>query len=280
MKRESMIPSPLGSTAKELRKHFKKRGYSVSESTGIDETNRYKAHLVFKKVYETIAVEIRQKCDIQHPFLNFVQACQANRVAVKIYFAVPEIVEGEETTISHTQMSALRTAGIGLFVVNDSGVREEIGTVPCNRRIALEPGGSLGKYATKVNEITRSYNLGDCLDAIRDLSEEVEDATTLLCAKAAKKGKINIAEADVLSTGFNWEDKINVLAASNYRGAQQTRFLDQPTSQDLKSFKDTRNLSDHRKTVKDKRRLEAQYPDKVLQGVRLLRELVKLIKRA
>lgn len=278
MKRESMIPSPLGSAAKALKKHFTKKGYSISDGVSIDQSNRYRVHFVFKKGYETIAVEVRHKCDIQSPFLHFVQSCQANRIAVKIFFAVPETVEGEETTISHAQMSALRSAGIGLLVVTDHDIREEIGTVPCNRRVALDPGGSLGKHAKKTDEIMKDYNLGKCLDAIRDLGEEVEDATTILCAKAARKGKLSITQAEVSSPDFTWENKINVLSTDKYKNVSQTRYLDASTSLDLKSFKDTRNMSDHRKTAKEKRKLEAQYPDKILQGVRLLRELVRLTK--
>jgi hypothetical protein len=280
MKRESSIPPPLMGAAKVLMRHFQKRGYRIYEDQAIDQTYPYKVHLVFKRGYETLAVEMRQKCDIQPPFLRFVQACQANRVPSKVYFAVPELLDEEETGITHAQNQELRRAGIGLMVVGNGTVRMDVGTIACNRRIGLEPGGTLSKHSRRVEEVISDYNLGQCLDAVRDLSEEVEDATTMLCAKAARKGKINITEAEVLAPEFSWEDKINILSADKYRNTPQRRFLDPPLSRDLKSFKDVRNLSDHRKTAKETRKLESQYPDKMLQGIRLLRDLVRLARNA
>ncbi|MGI8495214.1 MAG: hypothetical protein ACR2L1_07865 [Pyrinomonadaceae bacterium] len=49
-----------------------------------------------------------------------------------------EIIDDTETLISHNQRNSLKKLGMGLIIVGNE-VSEEIGTISCNRRFALEP---------------------------------------------------------------------------------------------------------------------------------------------
>lgn len=70
---------------------------------------------------------------------------------------------------------------------------------------------------------------------------------------------------------------INCLGVRNYKGVSQTQIInDKKFRGSLHNFRDKRNLSHHRKNAKQLRDLEQQYPEAMHQGIRVLRELVKL----
>lgn len=274
---KSVLPAKLWKTAETLISHYRNKGYTVNQLSSIDDDYRYRVHLICKKRYDTFAIEIREKCNVEKPFENFVIGCQAKRVSVRVFFAVPEVIDESETLVSHSQRNMLKKLGIGLITIGANGVNEDIGTISCYRRFALEPGSSLGKYSAKVDEIIADYNLGNCLDAVRDLCEEVEDATISLALKAAKKGKIAATVDEINNHEFDWAGLINGLSIRVWRNHPQTQIInDRRLKNSLDNFRDKRNLSDHRKTPKQLRELEQQYPEAMLQGIRLLRELVRI----
>lgn len=274
---KAILPSKLWRTAERLIIHYRNTGYTVTQLASVHEFNTYRPHIICKKKYETIVIELREKCNIEKHFENFIDKSNANRVAIKIYYAVPEYIDGEETFIGHAQRATLIKLGIGLLVVKDDDITEDIGTISCNRRFALEPGSTLGKYSNKINIIIEDYNRGNCLDAVRDLCEEVEGATVQLALKAAKKGKISATTTEINENEFDWAGLIDGLSLKVWKGNEQTQIIkDKKLRNSLHSFRDKRNLSDHHKTPKQLRDLEQQYPEAMLQGIRLLRELIKL----
>jgi len=277
---QAVLPSKLWRTAERLISYYRDNGYTVVQLQSVHEFNGYRPHIICRKKYETIVFELREKCNVEKPFENFVDKSQANRIAIKIYYAVPEFIDETETSIGHAQRHILKRLGIGLLVVRESDVSEDIGTISCNRRFALEPGTSLGKYTKKIDEIIDDYNHGNCLNAIRDLCEEVEGATVSLALKAAKKTKISATVDEINDNEFDWANLIDGLSMKVWRGTTQTQIIrDKKLRNSLHNFRDKRNLSDHHKTSKQLRDLELQYPEAMLQGIRLLRELIILNNR-
>jgi hypothetical protein len=277
---KSVLDSKLWRSAEEIITHYVDLGYRVSELTSIDETYTYTPHLVCKKSYETIAIDIRERCNVESYFERFVTGCQANRIPVKICFAVPEYIEGNETIFSHAQRSQLINLGIGLMVVSASRIRNDIGTISCDRRFVLPPGSSLGKYKNDIDGIIAKYNSGKCLDAIRDLCEKAEDATVRLALKAAKKKIINATTSEINNSDFDWAGLIDGLSVRVWKGNPQTQIItDKKLRSSLHDFRDKRNLSDHRKTPQQLRDLEQQYPEAILQGIRLLRKLINIYNK-
>jgi len=274
---KAILPSKLWRTTEKLIKYYRGKGYAITQLASVHEHNGYRPHLICTKKYEKIVIEVREKCVIEKPFENFVDKSQAHRVAIKIYFAVPEYIEEEETVISHAQRAKMTSAGIGLLVVKETEIIEDIGTISCNRRFALEPGTTLGKHAKSVEGAINKYNRGNCLDAVRDLCEEAEGATKDLALKAAKKGKLAVTPQQIIDNEFDWAALITGLSMKVWLGAQQTQIIkDTKFRNALNSFRDKRNLSDHHKTAKQLSDLDQQYPEAMLQGIRLLRELIKL----
>ena len=273
---KEILDDKLWATAKVLIKHYTKRGYKITQFHSIDTTYSYKLHLIIKKGYETIGIEIRERCSINSFFEKFILGCQSNKIPIKLYFAVPEKIGDDETIIAHGVHADLKNIGVGLLIIEGNNIIEDVTTISCHRRFALEPGTSLGKHKNRISEIVEEYNSGDCLTAIRNLADEVEDATYDLAAKAAKKGKINITAADIEANRYDWEGIINCLSAPNYGGQPQTKYFDTKLSNSMKSFKDVRNLSGHKKGAKERKQLEQQYLEAMLQGTRLLRTLISI----
>lgn len=273
---KSVLPSKLWRAAESLISFYENKGFTISQAISIDENYRYRTHIVCRKRYETIAVELRERCNIESPFERFVLGCQANQIPVKIFFAVPSMIDDTETLISHNQRNSIKKTGIGLIIVGDE-ISEEIGTISCNRRFVLDPGTSLGKYASKVDKIIQDYNFGNCLEAVKNLTEEAEDATVALVLKAIKLGKLNLTVQEIDDHDIDWAGMINCLAQRVWKGTPQTQIInDRRLKNSLDNFRDKRNLSHHRKTAKQLRELEQQYPEAMHQGIRLLRELVKM----
>jgi len=280
MKVDETLPRTLISSAKKIRKHYKSKKYRIKELFPVHEDIGYKIHFIFSKGYEKIAIEVREKCDIQPHFKSFIDGCHSMRVPIKIYFAVPEKIGEDYTTITHAQREELEKKGIGLLIIKENEIKEDLGTIPCNRKLALDSTHRFPNYKEKVLSLLSNYNKGNCLNALRDLSELVEEATMKLAIKAAKKSIINVDPKKIEEKKLNWDTVINILSLPNYNNTPQTKILDKTVSSSLTSFKDVRNLGDHWKTKKEKEQIEEKYPVSMMQGLDLLRDLNKLIKKS
>ncbi len=274
---KAVLDGRLWGTAEKVMKHYQSTGYKVTQLMRIDDTYRFKPHIVCKKHFETLAIDIRERCNIEKHYEDFVTGCQAKRVAVKIYFAIPEILGDTETVLTLIQRANIKTIGIGLITVSDNKIEIDPDTISCNRRFALEPGTSLGKHTKTIDVLIGKYNLGDCIGAIKSLVEEAEDATFLLATKAIKKGKINATLDEIANHEIDWATIIDGMAAKVWKGSSQTQIItEKKFKQDLHNFRDKRNLTNHRKTAKQLRDLESQYPEAMYEGIRVIRELVRL----
>jgi hypothetical protein len=155
---KDILAEDLMLTAKRLINHYKKEKYKVLEAGKIDEI-AYKFHLICQKNYETVAIEIRKSCNIESFHERFIDNCQAKQLPIKIYFAVPDQIDEIDILIPITHTQRLRDKGIGLLIVKEDRIIEEIGTVKCNQRISLDPLISLGLYKKDILTIIKRKNI-------------------------------------------------------------------------------------------------------------------------
>lgn len=273
---KATLDSKLWKAADKIIQLYKKQNFKITFVESIDSEFTYKPHIICSKRYEKIAIEIREKCNVESFFEKFVLGCQAKRIHVKLYFAVPEYINDEETLISHNQKNILEKRGIGLLIIRDKDIKEDLGTIACNRFFAIESGSSVGIHKKNLDQLVKEYNKGKCLSSIRDLSEMVELETFNLATKAAKKKTINLNVLNIQNNKYSWEDIINCLSSKDYKSNPQTRYFTPVFSNSIKEFKDVRNLSDHKKNAKQLKELEEKYPEAMIKGIRLLRELIKM----
>jgi hypothetical protein len=280
---KTVLDQKLWGTAEKVKELFHGQKFRVEEMKSVNPAKGIRSHLVCKKSYKTIAIDIREKCTVDRHIEEYIKDCHTRRIPVEFYFAVPSILKNKEgieepNSITITQREFMKELGIGLLILDEKQkIIKDLGTVSCDRRFALPPGTSLGTHKTKIADLIEKYNSGDCLDAVRDLCEEGEDATVMLAIKAAKKGKIVFTEVDIKANLYDWETLINCLSAPSWGATPQIRIItDKKITNSLKSFKDKRNLSDHRKTAIQLRDLEALYPEAMLEGIRLIRKLIQL----
>lgn len=275
---KTTLERKLWLTAERLIKFYDTKSYKIKQLDKVCDSHPYKMHLVCTKGYEVIGIDIRERCNVESYFEKHATSCLASRVGVKLFFALPEYIEGIESMTSSVQRDKLKMLGIGLLIVKENNKIEiDIGTISCDRRFVLPAGSALGIYKNDVSEIIEKYNTGMCLDAIRDLCEKTEDATVRLALKAARLNKIAATTDEINRHDFDWSNIITGLSMRVWRGRNQTQVITDIHFRDsLNEFRSKRNLSDHRKTQKELKQLEEQYPEAMLQGIRLLRGLVRL----
>ena len=120
------------------------------------------------------------------------------------------------------------------------------------------------------------FNDGDRKDALRDLFEFVEGETDRLARKAVTKGWLVIDSTGI--ERMDWSSKINVLASNNQYNAGFSVLIDSNLKADLQSFRGARNLYNHPAvTTRAQNNRELQAQERMIQGPRLLAELLSLI---
>jgi hypothetical protein len=279
MKIEDILPPSLVQTGKRIIKYYKSQKFSISIGEQVNENILYRPTIIAQKKTEKHIIEVRERCDLTGSFEKFLAQCHSERIDYKIFYGVPEKINGEDTLISHTQRELLEKNCIGLKIVKESDIKDDLGTIQCNRKIVLEPRFKFGPYAKKIESIVKEYNKGNCLNALRDLSESVEECTMKIAKKAIKRGKIHIALADIEEKRLDWETVINILSTSDYKGVKQQKILDREISNSLKTFKNSRNLGDHWKTKAEKLKIEEKYPISMMQGFDVLNDLLKILNK-
>jgi hypothetical protein len=106
----------------------------------------------------------------------------------------------------------------------------------------------------------------------------VERETEDLAVIAVRKNLLKMNEATVRK--MDWSDQINTLASPNAYNGGNKPIVDDQLKQDLHSFRGGRNLVDHPvRTKHENRRREVQFADRMMQGPRLVAELVRLKRK-
>jgi hypothetical protein len=255
-----------------VAKHFKARKYAVQGEKQISSAYGFRPTLTCKRSWDRIAVEVRSSPIIDGPFRELITTALAGREELTIYIALPRERDGNEILLPVSFLDELRKFGVGLLLVSDGEVEEREKGARCSLRYSVAAGRSMGRYKERVIEAVRKFNRGDNIDGLRDLTEIVEASVEDLAAKAAAKRLIVPTEEEIQTMDF--EGKINVLGAPEWRGQPQRRFLEENLKNDLKSYKGARNLGHHPRSKLQQQNLENQLMERTEASIRLLREIL------
>jgi len=272
------LDTSLRSPARMLASYFADSGYTIYIETPLSAAYPFRPTLLMKKRgANTLAMEVRSTIRVEDYFRDFVLECERAREPVQIYVAAPPNAD-EPLAITIDADRILKDLGIGVLVIEPASIITVRRARPQSHRFVLPPGPSLGRHEKLVTDAIAKFNDAQPIDAIRDMTEGFEESVRGLARKTSRKSRINItpAEADHMEL----ENLINCLSTNNYRGTPQTLFLKPTLSNDLKSFKGTRNLSHHPRSPQKERQLHAEVFERMETAVRLIRVLLRIHRQA
>lgn len=188
------------------------------------------------------------------------------------------IAATEDTSITGKMLEQLKGHGCGLLLVRGQDIN--IAFEASNPALIVTPDPTLrfGHCKKDVGEAISRFNRGERRAGLRDMCEIVERETNVLARKLARKGWIDKTEVVVEQMDFN--NKINVLAATTRYTRGRSPLVSERLKLDLHSFRGARNFVDHPVASKrDEIKREKQFPERMMMGPRLIAELVPLQRK-
>lgn len=248
-------------------------GYSVSPEKPVDSDAPFRTTIYAKKGQELMLVEAQRNLRYDASIKELALWLDQNRHFARLYIAT-----GDDIDIPGRTLKQLKKDGVGLLMFDENGNSHEVQRA---RNYALivppVPNAALGNLKRRVCRLCERFNGGDRKDALRDLFELVEGETDKLALKAVVKGWLVIDSAKIEK--IDWSGKINALASIQQYNAGFSILIDSNLKDDLQSFRGARNLYDHPlKTIQAQNRRELQAQERMIQGPRLLAELLALIR--
>lgn len=219
-------------------------------------------------------VEAQGALNYSKPIKDFVTWIAAKRHYAELNIAVPS-----DATMQAGVLDELREDGIGLLVVEEEGaVRQSI--PPKNPALVVTPDPTLkfGKCRQEVLEAVTKFNDVNRKDGLRDMCELVERETEVLAVMAVRKGLLVMSEGVI--RGQDWSSQIDTLASARAYNPSHTPIVEAKLKADMHSFRGARNLIDHKaRTKRDDKRRQMQFAERMMQGPRLIAEIMTLQRR-
>jgi hypothetical protein len=252
-------------------RHFKRKGMLVRPEVKVWSDAPYRTTLVASRAQLHVLVEAQGTPAYGNALKDLAHWLGANRHYAELYLAT-----SEDAQIEARMLAEIKKDGVGLLIVAENGVVTESERA---RNAALvvtpDPTLRLGSCTYEVRAALTKFNDVDRKDGLRDMCELVERETEKLAIRAAKKHHLTMTEAAVQK--MDWSSRINTLASSQACTPGQTPIIDQSFKDDLHSFRGARNLVDHNvRGRRDNARRQKQFAERMMQGPRLLSELLRL----
>jgi hypothetical protein len=270
----SFTPEEAQGIARAVAKHFKKAKGKPRVEVPAWDGAPYRTTLLFANGQLQVLVDCQDGPSYTTGLKELAVQLAANRQYAELYVATRD-----EAVLSGGMLQALRKDGVGLLLVAESGAVSVHSTA---RNAALvvspDPTLTLGDRKQDVQAALKKFNDVDRKDGLRDMCEMVEGETKRLALRASRMGVVTVTEQAI--EGMDWSSRINCLASTkSYRAGQQV-LIDDKLKNDFHSFRGARNLLDH--PVRGKRqeaKREKQFTERMVQGPRLLAELVSIRRR-
>jgi len=248
-------------------------GYEVVSERPLGEDAPYRTTLMARKSALTVLIEAQGALSYGGRIRALCHWLAAERVYCEFYIATRH-----DAAVTPQIITELKKDGIGLLVADAAG---EICVLHRPRNWALvvtpDPNLTYGRYRRDVAQFVENFNGGSRKDALRDMCELVEGLTDTVARTAARKGYVSKTEAEI--SRLKWSGQIDVLSAESQAGAGHEPVLSNLRA-DLHSFRDARNLVDHKATSQRERaRRERQFTERMMMGPRLVSELVSVLNR-
>ncbi|HVM62703.1 MAG TPA: hypothetical protein VMV72_17710 [Verrucomicrobiae bacterium] len=270
----NFTPDEARAIALAVAKHCQRRGMKVRVECAPWSAAPYRPTLFGQKGGLSVIVEAQGTLDYHKALKEF-----ASWLAVNRCYAEFALATTNDATTKTGVLEELRRDGVGLLIIGDDGqVSESIR--PRNSALVVTPDPTLryGECKTEVMSALTKFNSVDRKDGLRDMCELVERETEKLGLLAINKGLLRLTA--VAFTTQDWSGQINTLASPNAYNAGRQPIVSDLFKTDLHSFRGARNLVDHKvRGKRDDVRREKQFPERMMQGPRLVAELVYLQRR-
>jgi len=267
-------PDEARPIARLIHAQMRKAGFRVAVEAPYSNDAPYRTTLVARRGGLSKLVEAQGTLDFHRELQVFVTWLAANRCYVEFYIAIDE-----DAAVPAATLQAVRRDGVGLLVSGQDG---KINVLERARNPALqvtpEPTLKYGDCKADVKSAVEKFNQTDRKDGLRDLCEIVERETEKLAVRASRRGLLKMNEAAV--TNMDWSTQINTLSSVNAYNSGHAPLFTPEMKDDMHSFTRGRNLVDHQvRGKKEDAKRQRQFAERMMQGPRLVAELVSLQRR-
>jgi len=234
----------------------------------------YRTTLLFTSGQPHVLIDCQDSPSYGTRLKELVVEMAANRLYAELYVATRA-----EAVLSGEMLQALGKDGVGLLLVTDNGaVTKHSAARNAALVVSPDPTLKLGDCKQETQAALRKFNDVNRKDGLRDMCDLVERETKKLVLKASRKGVVRVSEHVI--EGMDWSSQINYLASPKGYAAGRQILIDDKLKNDFHSFRGARNLLDH--PVRGKRqetKRQRQFAERMVQGPRLVAELVSLRRR-
>jgi hypothetical protein len=269
-----VTPEEAQAPALAVARQLRKRGMTVKAEIEPWPGSPYRTTLVARHSGFCILVEAQGVLNYGKAIKELATRLAANRNYAELYLATVS-----EAVLQAGMLGEMKRDGVGLLVVDENGVVSESQKAR-NPALVVTPEPTLrfGDCKQEVLDAVKKFNEIDRKDGLRDLCETVERETEELALRAVRKGLLNMNEAAI--TAKDWSSQIDTLASKNAYNPGANPIVSTTFKNDLHSFRGARNLVDHKvKGKRDNANRQKQFAERMMQGPRLVAELVSLQRR-
>jgi hypothetical protein len=234
----------------------------------------YRTTLFAEKAGRKVLVEAQGILTYSRSLKDFAAWLAANRHYAELYIATMT-----EAVLEVGVLHQMKMDGVGLLIVSDDGViAEHLRAKNPALVITPDPTLSLGPSREETLAAVQKFNEIDRKDGLRDMCEIVEHLTEELGVAAWRKAHLRIPETAF--RGKDWAGQINELARPEAYGTPHLPIVSAILKDDLHSFRGGRNLIDHKvRSLQEDKRRQKQFADRMMQGPRLVAELISLRRK-
>jgi hypothetical protein len=274
MMKFQITPDEALKPAAAVIKYFKKKKMKIKVEQAAWDGAPYRTTIIGEKAGLRILVEAQGVLSYGRSLQDLASWLAANRHYAEFLIATT----GDaviEVGVSHQ----MKKDGVGLLIVDDDGSIQEHHR-PRNPALVITPDPtlSLGPTKAEVLAAVKKFNDVDRKDGLRDMCEVVERLTEELGVTACRKAHLKIPEAPFRSK--DWASQINELARQEAYNPSCGIIVSAPLRDDLHSFRGARNLIDHKaRSLKEEKLRQKQFAERMMQGPRLVAQLLSLKRR-
>lgn len=272
-------PEEALSIADALSKFLKSQGLNVYIDQALSDEAPYITTLIAKKGELNLLFEAQNEVGCDQFLKDLAVWLHSQRHYAELFIATHR-----DASFSGTFLQQLDQTGIGLILVEGSG-KIKIERNPKNPVliVSAEPSLKFGKYKELVKACLDKFNQPNSFlypnnvrkDALRDLCELVEGLTEEVALAAARKGYLQRTEDKIRE--MKWSDQINATAAEDAYIGNHKPFVSEGLKTDLHSFRNGRNIVDHKvRSKREDTQRQQKFPDRMITGIRLVADLVSL----
>ena len=266
-------PEEAQKTASIVAKHLSKNMKVYAEKAFSDDAP-YRTTLLAELATLRTLIEAQGTIDYHRELRDLGRWLLARRAYAELYLATPE-----QSGLVAGVLQEMRQDGVGLIVI---GYERHISVLQKARNPALivtpEPTLKYGNCKEEVQLSLEKFNEVNRKDGLRDMCELVERETEKLALLGVRKNILKMAEKDIKT--MDWATQIKTLSSPNACKPGATPIITPDLKDDLHSFTRGRNLVDHKvRGRREEERRQRQFAERMMQGPRLITELIALQRR-